>query len=205
LVGYWYSTLYINQHIQHSDDTIVTTFSLDDVTYESVCEFICVCLYNYEGGNVLYHILWHCFYKVKSMPYLEMCYSENSVVSSTPDVFLGIVVGGRRAIWIMFEFHLQVLLQSWIQLLWFLGYFTTCLDHLFILSSLISILIPVICFYTTHVSVTCFFLAFFNKKFNFMFYLNTYLNLKYTSEWPMPYTIVCVCWLDSKFSVHAKL
>lgn len=47
---------------------------------------------------------------------MEMCFSENGVVDSTPDVFLGVVVGGRRAIWIMFAFHLWLLLQSRIQL-----------------------------------------------------------------------------------------
>jgi len=41
-----------------------------------------------------------------------MCCSENGVVDSTPDVFMGIVVGGRRAVWIMFEFHLRLVLQS---------------------------------------------------------------------------------------------
>jgi len=69
-----------------------------------------------------------------------MCCSENGVVNSTPDVFVGIVVGGRRAIWIMFEFHLQLLLPSRIQLIWFLGYFTTCLDHPVCRSELINTL-----------------------------------------------------------------
>lgn len=134
LVGYF---IHCSTYLQHSEDTIVTTFSLDDITYMWVC--VSICLYNYEGDNVLYHILWHCFYKVKTIPYLGMCCSENGVVNSTPDVFLGIVVGGRRAIWMMFEFHLRLLLQSRIQLLWFLGYFTTCLDHPVYRSELINI------------------------------------------------------------------
>lgn len=154
---------------------------------------ICLCLYNYEGGNVLYHILWHCFYKVKSIPYLEMCCSENGVVDSTPDVFLGTVVGGRRAVWIMFEFHLQLLLQTWIQLLWFLRYFTTCLDHPVCHSELINIQ-PYSCRLFLHNSCICclFSWHFLMKNLTLLFYMNMYLNLKCTSEWPMPYTSVCV-------------
>lgn len=57
------------------------------------------------------------FLQSKNIPYLGMCCSENGVVDSTPDVFLGTVVGGRRAIWNMFEFHLWLILQSQSQLL----------------------------------------------------------------------------------------
>jgi len=135
LVGFWYSTLYIVQHIY---STVMTPL-LQPIAWMMylICEYVCVCvcvcvcvyLYNYEGGNVLYHILWNCFYKVKIIPYLGVCCSENGVVDFTPDVFLGIVVGGRRGVWITCEFHVRLLLLSRIQLLWFLGYFTTCLDH----------------------------------------------------------------------------
>jgi hypothetical protein len=136
---------------------------------------VCVCLHNYEGDNVLYHILWHCFYKVKAIPYLGMCCSENGVVNSTPDVFLGIVVGGRRVFGSCLNFtygyscnHESNCFDSW-----------DILQHVLIilsviLSSLISILIPVNCFYTTRVSVTCF-LAFFDEKFNFIVGTCTYI------------------------------
>jgi hypothetical protein len=134
-----------------------------------LCVCVCVCVYNYEGGSILCHVLWHCIYKVKNIPYLGMYCFEGSIVDSTPDVFLGGVVGGRRAVWFMFEFHSQLLLHSWIQLLWFLVYFTTCLHHPVCQSELINIH-PYTCHLFLHNLCICclFFWVFFDNKFNFI-------------------------------------
>ena len=153
--------------LQHSDDTIVTAFSLDDVNYMCVC--VSVYLYNYEGGNVLYRILWHCCYKVKNYTLYGNVFFWKWCSRFYSWCVLGNLwweAGGLFGSCLHFIYgyscnHESNCFDSW-----------DILQHVLIilsvvLSSLISILIPVICFYTICVSVACF-LAFFDEKFNFI-------------------------------------